>query len=471
MPKQPSALTGSQSQAPNTRQLWEMALDFIKPRINPSNFSRWFLPLRCLSIDSNTVVVEAPNAYLKDWFQENFLSDLTQAFERVLDQKVKVRLVLAQPRTDKATAIPRTQPSRSTTDSSKNSSSPSSPPSGSPSLPERYTFDNFVVGPSNQLAEAAARSVAQSPASRYNPLFLYGGVGLGKTHLLCAIGHHLLALHPDWKVRYLTSDQFINEFVSHIKNDRADAFRAKYRKDCDILLVDDIQFLAGKDRTQEEFFHVFNALYETGKQIVVTSDRFPQEIPGLEDRLRTRFQWGLIADIQPPELETRKAIVRKKAESQQMSLSEEVAEFLAENITDNVRRLEGALVLLSAYARLQGRSITVEFTEQALRDFLKKSPSTLTIDVILKEVSSLLDVKVADIKGRRRHKKVSQARQVAMYLSRKLTDKSYPDIGRAFGGKDHSTVVAAVKKVEKLLQEDASTRSLVDMLTEKLTRR
>ena len=453
--------------------LWNAALSQIEPKMNPVNFSRWFRPLRCLDITENTVVVEAPNSYLKDWFEANFLKDLSLAFQAILGRPTEIQLVLAPtPRKSPARMAPHHTSLGSRTRAGTSRSLSSSKPPSRPPLPARYTFDTFVVGPSNQLAEAAARTVAQDSGSRYNPLFIYGGVGLGKTHLLCAIGNKILLEHPDWKVRYLTTDQFITEFInSVIRNDHGDTFRNKYRKDCDILLVDDIQFLAGKDRTQEEFFHVFNALYEAGRQIVLTSDRFPQEIPGLEDRLRTRFQWGLIADIQPPELETRKAIVQQKARLAQMEISEEVALFLAESITDNVRRIEGALVRLSAYARLQGKAITLELTQRALEDFLRKAPSTVTIDVILKETSSQLDVKVSDIKGRRRHKKVAYARQMAMYLSRKLTDKSYPDIGRAFGGKDHSTVVAAVKKIERLLEEDATTRSEVDMLVQKLTRR
>jgi chromosomal replication initiator protein len=335
---------------------------------------------------------------------------------------------------------------------------------GSPDLLGKYSFDAFVVGPSNQLAHAASRAVAEVPAGKYNPLFIYGGVGLGKTHLVHAIGHRLRAMHPTWRVVYIKTEAFINEFITCIRNGKIDEFRQKYRERCDALLMDDIQFLAGKDRTQEEFFHTFNQLFETHKQIVLTADKYPHEIPDLEDRLRSRFQNGLIADIQPPELETRIAILRKKADSDDIALPDEVAMFLATNIKSNVRELEGLLLRVAAFASLQEQPITIEFARETLKNFLTQAAHSLTVEAVQKEVASYFNVKLADLKSPKRHQAIARPRQIAMYLARKLCKASYPELGQRFGGKDHTTVLSACRKIDQLVQTDPKTRHLVEEL-------
>ncbi|NUN15325.1 MAG: chromosomal replication initiator protein DnaA, partial [Myxococcales bacterium] len=327
-----------------------------------------------------------------------------------------------------------------------------------------YRFDTFVVGPSNQFAHAACQAVAESPARNYNPLFIYGGVGLGKTHLLQAIGNYIRLRKPSMRIKYISSESYINELIHCIRNDRMDDFRRRYRAHCDVLLIDDIQFIAGKDRTQEEFFHTFNSLYSSNKQIVVTSDRVPQDMPGLEERLRTRFQWGLIADIQAPEVETRIAILEKKAERESIRLPEDVAMFLATNIKSNVRELEGSLIRLNAYATLIGADIQLPMAKNVLKDLLNESSKTISSEKIIRDVANFTDLKVADLKGPRRHKMVALPRMIAMYLCRELTSDSYPELGRKFGNRDHSTVINAVNKVEKLLVEDPSVQKMVHQL-------
>ena len=318
-----------------------------------------------------------------------------------------------------------------------------------------------MEGGSNKLAKAASQAVAESPARNYNPLFLYGGVGLGKTHLLNSIGNRVLEKYPHYKIVFLHSEQFMNDLISSIQEGTIQEFKKYYHQSCDVLLMDDIQFLSGKDRTQEEFFHIFNELYDSEKQIVVTSDKFPEDIPHLEERLRSRFAWGLIADIHPPEWETRVAIIRKKAEFDNLKIPDDVANFLATNIESNVREIEGSLIRLSAYANIHNEEITLDLAKEAFKNIISIKSKVLGVDTIQKHVSKYFNIKIADIKSHRRTRNVALPRQIAMYLCRKHTSYSYPYIGEHFGGKDHSTVINAFQKIDRLINEDANLKSII----------
>ncbi len=321
-------------------------------------------------------------------------------------------------------------------------------------LNPRYTFEHFVAGPSNQFCYAACSAVGERPSRVYNPLFLYGGVGLGKTHLLHAVGIELLRRNPELRVTYVTSEEFMNSLIHSLRNKDTNAFRSRFRDECDVLLMDDIQFIAGKHSTQEEFFHTFNALHQAGKQLVITSDKMPQELPELEERLRSRFTWGLIADVQPPEIETRIAIIKKKAEAESIRLGDDVAMFLATHIRSNVRELEGSLIKLKASASIYHQEVTIEFAREQLRGVIQDRSASVTVDRIQRMVASFFNVKVKEMVGQRRHRVIAHPRHVAMYLCRKHTATSFPEIGKLFGGRDHSTVMTAVRKIEEGLQED-----------------
>lgn len=449
------------------QDLWINALSSLHERIKPHNYDMWLRPISCESISESQIVLRAPNRYIKEWFEDNYLSIVLQELRHRTNRDFQVTFVLD----DDATPAP------------PSSSPPPAPPEEDLAaekdfigaekdfigdLNDRYIFDSFVVGPSNQLAHAAAHAVAELPAAKYNPLFIYGGVGLGKTHLICAIGHQIRRAHPANRVIYLSSERFMNEYINHLRSNRMEQFRTRYRNECDVLLMDDIQFIAGKDRTQDEFFHTFNALYDLHRQIVVTSDKYPHEIPDLEERLRTRFQWGLIADIQQPELETRVAILKKKADLERINLPDDVALFLATHIKSNVRELEGSLIRLAAFASLQRSEITIDVAQSALKNFLNQTANNLTIETIQREVAAYFNVRVSDLKSAKRHKSVTLPRQIAMFLSRKLTNSSFPEIGQRFGGKDHSTVISACRKIEDLLEKDLSTRTTVEALGRQL---
>ena len=335
-------------------------------------------------------------------------------------------------------------------------------------LNPKYTFDSFVVGASNQFAHAACLRVAEAPARAYNPLFIYGGVGLGKTHLLNAIGNHI-AQQVDLRIAYVTTEQFTNEVINSIRYDKMADLRKRYRN-IDMLLVDDVQFLAGKERTQEEFFHTFNTLYEARKQIVLSSDRSPKEIANTEERLQSRFGWGLIADLQPPDFETRIAILRKKSEDETIPLPEDVVQFLAENLKSNIRELEGSLVRIGAYASLTGQPLTLEMAKNVLRDLIGDKKKIVTMDDIQEAVAARFHVKIGELKSRRRSKTLVYPRQIAMYLCRELTDSSFPEIGRHFGGKDHTTIIHACKQIAKAREADATLNATIDGLKGKITR-
>jgi chromosomal replication initiator protein len=337
-------------------------------------------------------------------------------------------------------------------------------------LNPRYNFDSFVAGPSNQLAFAAAQSCANSYPPKYNPVFICGGVGLGKTHLLHAIGHQILKTRPDSRLCYISGERFMNEYVHAIRTNQMHTFRHRYRESCDVLLVDDVQFLAGKDGTQDEFFHTFNALHDSHRQIVLTADRKPHEISDIADRLRSRFAWGLLADVEPPELEVRMAILNEKAAQENIHLPDSVSMYIATSIKSNVRELEGALIRLAAYASLSRREITLEFARETLEGSITRPPEHLTVDTILKTVAGYYGLKVADLKSPRRHKSIAGPRAVAMYLARTHTKESYPDLGRAFGGKHHTTVISAVEKITKKLPDDDGLRGEVSAIENNLLR-
>lgn len=465
-------------------RLWQNALSSLQERIKPHNFDMWLRPISCENIAGEQIVLRAPNRYIKEWFEDNYLQIVLQELRNQTQQDYEVtfcfdentelagEVALASVEIESEVKIDHDRMARS--GPSEEEALLNAQPTTNHDddvifeFNDRYSFDSYVVGPSNQLAHAAARAVAEMPAAKYNPLFIYGGVGLGKTHLVYAIGQQIVRDRPAARVMYISSERFMNEYINHLRSNRMEEFRAKYRERCDVLLMDDIQFIAGKDRTQDEFFHTFNALYELHRQIVVTSDKYPHEIPDLEERLRTRFQWGLIADIQQPELETRVAILKKKADVERISLPDDVALYLATHIKSNVRELEGSLIRLAAFASLQRSEITIECAQQALKNVLSQRAPNLTIDTIQKEVSAYFSIKVADLKGAKRHQAVARPRQIAMYLARKLTGSSFPEIGHRFGGKDHSTVISACRKVESLVERDISVRSTVEALERQL---
>ena len=449
-------------------KLWQDALGQLEARLNPQHFSTWIKPLRLVRIDRDLVVLEVTNRFVLDWVRDNYAKLIQQVLAELSAVSYRLQIDVAgqdkeKGKTDqRLRAISKDSPVRQSEVIQQNEGQ------ADINLNRKYTFEEFVAGSSNQFAFAAAMAVANNPATTYNPLFIYGGVGLGKTHLVNAIGNAILKKSPATRVCYYTSEKFTNELINSIRYNRMDEFHKKFRS-MDILLIDDIQFIAGKERTQEEFFHTFNTLYESHKQIVVTSDKFPKEIPGLEERLRSRFEWGLIADIQPPDVETKQAILKMKAEQNKIYLPEEVALFLANASSNNVRELEGYLVRLGAYASLTSTPINLETARKVLKDILVERSRELSIEDIIKKVSSHFNIKVTDLKSPKRLKAVVLPRQVAMYLARQLTTSSYPEIGERFGGKDHSTIIHAIRKVERMMEENYQLRQTVETLRQSLT--
>ena len=421
---------------------WDRVLGKIEAKVNTRSFSTWFRPTQQLREDGATLSVRVPNSWFVEWLNTNYLSLIQDALKEIERPGMTVKF-LPEPSSDAPAprqSAPAPEPS------------PASPEGGGPWLNPRYTFDSFVVSSCNQFAHAAAMAVAEQPTSAYNPLYIYGGVGLGKTHLMQAIGNRLHAKGA-MRMRYISTEHFMNELINAIRFEKTLEFKEKYRN-VDLLLIDDIQFLAGKERTQEEFFHTFNALYDAQKQIVITSDCPPREIPTLEDRLRSRFEWGLIADIQPPDLETKVAILRKKGEAEKAPLPDDVALFIASNSKSNIRELEGSLIRVIAYASMTGREISLELAKETLRDILMPSSPSITVESIQKLVADSYGLKVSEIKSRNNSHQVSFPRQIAMYLCKHLTEASLPEIGRRFGGKHHSTVIHAIQKVEKKRQTE-----------------
>ena len=425
----------------------------------------WFAPLRACVIDGNNVTLEAANEFSGVWLKDNYLSLLQDAFAAAAGRQLQVKFKIAAgnaPAPSAAAPAPvKTKGPEPVHERQTNSELHFNP---------KNTFESFVVGNNNNFAYAAALAVSQAPGKSYNPLFLYGGVGLGKTHLLHAIGQHVSANKKGARVAYLSSEKFTNEYIDGIQNNQLAKFRKKYRQ-TDVLLIDDIQFLAGKERIQEEFFHTFNALHESHKQIVLTCDRPASEIQGLEHRLVSRFEWGLVTDLQPPDVEMRLAILQKKAQAMGVTLSDDIMNFLANRIRTNVRRLEGALIRVASYASLTGKKLTIEVVEGLLREVLhEEGRFSINIEVIQKKVAEHFDIRLADMTSKRRPENIAFPRQIAMYLSRQMTESSLNTIGEAYGGRDHGTVLHACRLVKDRMEVDANVRQIVHYLEKQLMR-
>jgi len=452
----------------SAEKIWHSAQEHLRAKLSQDTFSMWFAPLRASALDGSHITIEAPNEFCEVWLKDNYLGLMQDAVAAVAGCKLQVKFkAVTTPHS--ATAITASRP---TAGSSK--TKPAAPErvatNGDLHFNPKNTFESFVVGGNNNLAFAVSKAVAEAPGKAYNPLFLYGGVGLGKTHLLQAIGQQVVGNKKSARVAYVSSEKFTNEYIDAIQNNKLVGFRKKYRH-TDVLLIDDVQFFAGKERIQEEFFHTFNALKEAGKQIVLTCDRPASEIQGLEQRLISRFEWGQTADVQAPDVETRLAILQKKAQSMNVTLPEDVMNFIATRIRTNIRRLEGALIRVSALASLTGKKLTVEVVENLLREMLhEEGRQTISIEVIQKKVAEHYDIRLADMTSKRRPENIAFPRQIAMYLSRQLTESSLSTIGEAFGGRDHGTVLHACRLVKDRMEVDANTRQIVNYLEKQLMR-
>ncbi len=442
------------------RDLWERILERVSTLVNSQSYQTWFKPTRLLSYEDGRIVIEGPNPFFIDWLAEHHLDKIEFAASETLGETVKVEFVSQD------------SPRRVTTpDRSVKRSVIVTDPVALPNkvhLNARYTFDEFVVGSGNRLANAAALAVAEKPARVYNPLFIYGGVGLGKTHLIQAIGHFVLKEHPNLRISYVSAESFMNELIHAIRKGITLEFKERYRN-IDILMIDDIQFLAGKESTQEEFFFTFNALYDSNKQIVVTSDRPPKEIPTLQERLTSRFEWGLITDIQPPDLETRIAILRKKVENENIAIPDDVISLIAENVKSNIRELEGSLIRILACSSLACQEINVDMASSVLRDIIKGTPKKkIDIRTIQRAAAQHFDIPVDSLKAKTRVSRVVLARQVAIHLARNLTDLSLVQIGKQFGGRDHSTILHACKKIERESEADPALKRKIQTIRDEL---
>jgi chromosomal replication initiator protein len=441
---------------------WQNALSYIQGKVPKQVYDTWFTPIHFERIEDSTAQLGVPNKFFGDWLNQHYGTLLAEAVSTARGgEETAITFVIFHKQATK-------QPENSGSTAATSRQNTGARPKRGIQLNPKYTFKNFVVGAGNQFAHAACMAVAEQPAKAYNPLFIYGETGLGKTHLLNAIGNYV-AERTDLRIAYLTTEQFTNEVINSIRYDKMMDLRKRYRH-IDMLMIDDIQFLAGKERTQEEFFHTFNAIYEAHKQLVLSSDRFPKDMPDIEERLRSRFEWGLIADLQPPDVETRIAILRKKSEDEGVTLPEDVIQFLATTLKSNIRELEGSLVRLGAYASLTGQTITLEMAKSVLRDLIGTKKKIVSMDDIQETVGARFHVKIADLKSRRRSKTLVYPRQIAMYLCRELTDSSYPEIGRQFGGKDHTTIIHACKQVIKAKNSDSALSATLDSLKEQILR-
>jgi len=449
--------------------LWENTQKLIQEKVSKQNYETWIKPIRILSVEDNQVCLAVPNRFFKDWLVENYHHTIQECLLNTIGYNTNIVFIISQGETKEETSV--------------NGNGQANHVAVSPApvktskmqyhhtLNTNYSFDRFVIGSSNQFAHAASIAVAEHPAKNYNPFFIYGGVGLGKTHLLNAIGLLTYALYPEMNVLYVSAEEFINELISSIRHDKMPKFREKFRN-IDCLLIDDIQFIAGKDRTQEEFFHTFNTLHDSGKQIVMTSDNFPKDIPNLEGRLRSRFEWGLIADIQPPEIETKIAILEKKAQENHIDLPHDAASYIASHAESNIRELEGFLTQTVAYASLTKRKIDLDLVRQVLARILKTNEKvSVTIDDVMKAISERYGIKLSDLKSPKKNKNLASARQIVMYLSRKLTNASFPDIGEKLGGRDHSTVIYADNKIKKLIETDQELKKTLQEIEDGLLQR
>lgn len=436
------------------KEIWNKVLALVSEKISERSFDIWLKPLQLKQMGQNTVEIEVPNKFFKDWVMDNYSLLIKDALQQVTKRAYSLNILIKE-----------NQETKDYYDQVQNVLPPKPilPSLRDDGLNSNYTFESFVVGSCNQFAHAASLAVANVPAKDYNPLFIYGGVGLGKTHLLNAIGNKIVQNAPLLKVCYISSEKFTNELINCLKNEKMTDFRNKYRNK-DVLLLDDIQFLGGKERTQEEFFHTFNSLYDSHKQIVITSDKLPKDIPGLEERLRSRISWGLIADIQPPDIETKVAILSKKAEYFNISLPDEVGLFLASNLGSNIRELEGALTRLRAFSSLTGQEINISMANEILKDLIQDRQKIITIENIQKCIANFYNLKISDLKSNKKLKVYTLPRQIAMYLCRNLTKASFPEIGNKFGGKDHSTVIHACHQIEKKIKQDLEIKNIIETL-------
>ena len=446
-------------------QLWQKISSALKPHVSGDTFKRWFSAVELIGADEKSLTFGVPNNIYQFWIESNHMAALQAAIVSALGESREVKFSLPPGATGQ-TAEDNPAPQETAPEATRETKAAGS----ALGLNPRNTFDTFVVGPNNEIARAASLAVAQSPARTYNPLFMYGGVGLGKTHLMQAIGHCVLTKKKNTKVIYVSSELFINEFIDAIQHSTLVKFRKRYRQ-ADLLLIDDIQFLGGKERSQEEFFHTFNTLFDGHKQIVLSSDRPASEIANLEKRLVSRFEWGLTAELQPPDIETRMAILRMKARSMQIKLPDEIFEFLANRIRTNVRRLEGALMRVASFASLSGKELTQDVVEHLLKDILQEEARhSITIEQIQRRVAEHFDVRLADMTSKRRPANIAFPRQVAMYLARELTKASLNEIGDAFGGRDHGTVLHACKLVKRRMKEQDSLRQTISFIDSSLQR-
>jgi chromosomal replication initiator protein len=440
----------------STEEIWNESLSKIAEKVGSSAFDLWFKPIKLLQLKDKTVTLEIPNRFFKEWIEDYHPMIIADIIKDILGYPVVIKYKTSE----KEDAALRRMNSKLEIRKIRLASK-------GIYLNPKYTFDTFVVGPSNQFAHAAAIRVGENPGNAYNPLFIYGGVGLGKTHMINAIGNAIVDKNPGMNVHYVPAEQFANEVISSIRHEKMAEFKEKYRN-LEVLLIDDIQFISGKTTTQEEFFHTFNSLYERHKQIVISSDRSPMEIVDITDRLRSRFSMGLIADIQPPELETKIAIIGKKAEMEKLSISDEVAYFIATNVKSNIREIEGCLIKLGAYASLTGMPIDITMAKNVLKDLISEEEKPITIELVQKAVCDYFGIKVQELKAKKRTKEVANARQIAMYLTKQNTRLSLSEIGRGFGGKDHATVIYACRQVERKMARDENLNKTIENITKRL---
>jgi len=445
------------------KQIWSEVKRKIEQVLTPQSFRTWIKPIKFIDIAESVIILEVPNEFHKNELKERYLSLIKDVVAGLTDNGLELEVNVSEcsPETDKAaSSVDEVSTGSLAKEKTKTSSFTTL-------LNARYIFDTYVCGASNEFAYAASHAVADNPAIKYNPLFIYGGTGLGKTHLMVAIGNQILKNNPDAKICYYTSETFMNEMINCIRHKKMEDFRSKFRN-ADVLLIDDIQFMAGREATEAEFFHTFNALYESHKQIVITSDKFPKEIPGLEERLRSRFEWGLIADIQAPDVETKVAILKKKAEINKIDLPDDVALLIGSSGASNIREIEGMLIRIGAYASLTKNKINITMAKDILKDIIVDKSREINIELIQKTVADHYKIKLADMKSERRLKTFVIPRQMAIYLCRELTKASYPEIGDKFGGKDHSTVIYAVKKISAIMNDKPDISSSYDAIKRKL---